>query len=88
MGREMLDRRRLFGLAAGAALSAPSLTLAQGDTPNPQGPMYDPNVGIGAGDDLYSRLTAPVSLNEQGPYDFVIDTGANHSVIAAGDAIT
>lgn len=83
MGRNMLDRRRLTALLAGAMLGAPGLALAQGDTPNPQGPLIDPNVGVGAGDDLYSRLTAPVSLNDEGPYDFVIDTGANHSVIAA-----
>lgn len=87
MGRNSLDRRSLTGLLAGALFAAPALALApqalaQGDTPNPQGPLIDPNVGVGAGDDLYSRLTAPVTLNEQGPYDFVIDTGANHSVLA------
>lgn len=89
MGRNSLDRRSLTALLAGALLGGPALAmvpglaLAQGDTPNPQGPLIDPEVGVGAGDDLYARLTAPVSLNEQGPYDFVIDTGANHSVIAA-----
>ncbi len=83
MGRNQFDRRSLGALLAGALFGAPALALAQGDTPNPQGPLIDPNVGVGAGDDLYSRLTAPVTLNEQGPYDFVIDTGANHSVLAA-----
>lgn len=83
MGRNMLDRRSLAALLAGGLLGAPHMALAQGDTPSPVGPMFDPNVGAGTGDDLYARLTAPVTLNEQGPYDFVIDTGANHSVLAA-----
>ncbi len=33
--------------------------------------------------DLYRRMTAPVMLNSQGPYFFVVDTGANQSVVAS-----
>jgi predicted aspartyl protease len=83
MGRDALNRRSLATLLAGALFGAPHLALAQGDTPSPTGPLFDPNVGVGANNDLYSRLTAPVTLNDQGPYDFVIDTGANHSVLSA-----
>ncbi|MDQ0465765.1 putative aspartyl protease [Caulobacter ginsengisoli] len=88
MGRDALNRRNLAALLTGALFGAPLLApltaRAQGDTPNPTtAPLFDPSVGVGAGNDLYSRLTAPVTLNEQGPYDFVIDTGANHSVLSS-----
>lgn len=33
--------------------------------------------------DVAKRVTAPVYLNRQGPYEFVVDTGANRSVVAA-----
>jgi len=32
--------------------------------------------------DVYRRMTAPVKVNGQGPYPFVVDTGANRSVIS------
>lgn len=32
--------------------------------------------------DLYRRMTAPISLNGQGPYFFVVDTGANQTVVS------
>ena len=32
--------------------------------------------------DPYRRMTAPVTLNRQGPYFFVVDTGANQSVVS------
>ena len=32
--------------------------------------------------DVYRRMTAPVKINGQGPYPFVVDTGANRSVIS------
>jgi predicted aspartyl protease len=32
--------------------------------------------------DLAKRMTVPVRVNGQGPYDFVVDTGANRSVIS------
>jgi predicted aspartyl protease len=33
--------------------------------------------------DLYRRMTAPVLVNGQGPFPFVVDTGANRTVISA-----
>lgn len=33
--------------------------------------------------DRYARLTAPVFINNAGPFQFVVDTGANRSVISA-----
>jgi len=32
--------------------------------------------------DPYRRMTAPISLNGQGPYFFVVDTGANQTVVS------
>ena len=32
--------------------------------------------------DIYRRMTAPISVNGQGPFAFVVDTGANQSVIS------
>lgn len=33
--------------------------------------------------DVAKRVTAPVFLNGKGPFEFVVDTGANHSVVAS-----
>ncbi|MDZ4371858.1 MAG: retroviral-like aspartic protease family protein [Phenylobacterium sp.] len=38
---------------------------------------------LGAGADLARRMTVPVRVDGQGPYPFVVDTGANRSVLAA-----
>jgi hypothetical protein len=32
--------------------------------------------------DIYSRMTVPVRINDGGPYGFVVDTGANQSIIS------
>lgn len=78
-----LDRRHavlaglagtLFPLAARADLMSPSLI------PHPQAPVAG---DIGLLTDLYRRMTAPVRINGQGPFEFVVDTGANRSVISA-----
>ncbi len=37
---------------------------------------------IGAGRDAARRMSVPVLLNRQGPFTFVVDTGANRSVVA------
>jgi hypothetical protein len=38
---------------------------------------------LASGADQALRMTVPVRLNGEGPFDFVVDTGANHSVVAA-----
>jgi hypothetical protein len=52
------------------------IVAAVGQTPNP-------NQTIETANDPYRRMTAPVSLNDKGPYYFVLDTGANQSVISS-----
>lgn len=84
MTQPCLDRRglalmalagALWPVAAAADLTAPSLI--------PHPPVAPPQPDIGALTDLYRRMTAPVRINGQGPYAFVVDTGANRSVVSA-----
>ncbi|HWE47172.1 MAG TPA: retropepsin-like aspartic protease [Caulobacteraceae bacterium] len=82
-----LDRRLLMGVL-GALAASPVAAFAQqpvqvppssGATPPPPTPQTGTLIGQR---DRSSRLTTKVRINGQGPYDFVIDTGANRSVIA------
>ena len=66
----------LWPVAAAADLTAPS------PIPRPQGAPPAP-ADTGALADLYRRMTAPVRIDGQGPYAFVVDTGANRSVVSA-----
>jgi predicted aspartyl protease len=88
MDQPRFDRRRAALLALAAA-AWPSLTRANLATPfmlAPQAPLLAPEPGAAAVAtlrDLYRRMTAPVWINGQGPFAFVVDTGANRSVISA-----
>lgn len=88
MDRPRFDRRRAALLALAAA-AWPSLARANLATPfvlAPQTPPLAPEPGAAAVatlHDLYRRMTAPVWINGQGPFAFVVDTGANRSVISA-----
>lgn len=46
------------------------------------GGIARPGQVINTSVDPYHRMTAPVRLNGQGPYFFVVDTGANQSVVS------
>ncbi len=48
---------------------------------------YNPNETIETSADPYRRMTAPITINGKGPYFFVVDTGANQSVISRELAI-
>jgi predicted aspartyl protease len=39
-------------------------------------------VALDIGEDVYQRMTVPVSIGANGPYKFVVDTGAERTVIA------
>ena len=81
------DRRRFAAaLLAGAALWPAGKALAVSPDPPPLPGALPPTTGagstsIGAGLDWSSRMTAPVFIEGQGPYPFVVDTGANRTVI-------
>lgn len=61
-----------------AAVAATGATVARASDPQPQDPVQ--TIVIGA--DRSLRMTVPVSVGGQGPYDFVVDTGAERTVIA------
>jgi predicted aspartyl protease len=86
------DRRRFAALLAGAALWPAGRAMAITPEPPPASPPGLPgaapaagaaSTSIGAGTDWTSRMTAPVRIEGQGPFPFVVDTGANRTVIAA-----
>jgi hypothetical protein len=68
-----LSRRRLLGSGAAALGLAPLAAAA--DVPAP------PQSLQGAADSV-DRLTVPATIDGKGPYRFVVDTGADHTVIA------
>jgi predicted aspartyl protease len=68
-----VERRALMGLIAGATI-APGVALAIQDTP--------PSDPLKYLDDA-KRLSVKAHVNGQGPFDFLVDTGANSSVITA-----
>ncbi len=70
MAIEGIQRRRLTGALAAAAL-APAVALGRQASPDPLRYL-----------DKARRLTVAAMVNGQGPFDFMVDTGANSSVIA------
>ncbi|MFZ4607406.1 MAG: retroviral-like aspartic protease family protein [Caulobacter sp.] len=74
----MLSRRQLAFALAGAVL-APGAAFALDNLPET---VPDPEDIIGAGQDRYDRLTIPVMIGGQGPFEFVVDTGADRTVLS------
>lgn len=83
--------RRTFlssGIAAGGALGLGVPALAQTIVPNPpQSALGDDAARIAAQNDAAQHLTIPVMIGGRGPYHFVVDTGADRSVIADDVAV-
>lgn len=81
----MLTRRIL---TAGLGLTfASQAALARQATPAPTPPPAstpDPVLYLDASLDADDRLTIPVMINGQGPFQFIVDTGADRSVLSAG----
>jgi hypothetical protein len=89
MRRLEIDRRRLAaGLAASllAAGAARATTVVNGPEPSllPDDRVYVPPTDLKTVMDIYRRMTVPVRVNGQGPFPFVVDTGANQSVLSEG----
>ncbi|HEX4180600.1 MAG TPA: aspartyl protease family protein [Caulobacteraceae bacterium] len=84
------DRRRITaGLAAGLGAGLASPLAARANpvfATSADSPLaardYAPPTDLLTLADVYQRMTAPVRVNGQGPYPFVVDTGANRSVIS------
>ena len=58
----------------GASLLPPDLSAPSAD--------YVPPTRLTMIADIYKRMTAPVRVNGHGPYPFIVDTGANRSVLS------
>jgi hypothetical protein len=80
-----VSRRTFGGVAVAAVLAAPHVALATPATgsrlPSPDD-IYEPPATLALVADLYARMTAPLRVAGQGPFRFVVDTGANQSVIS------
>ena len=77
-----LSRRRLLGSGAAGLALAPVLARAETGTRLPPSALPPVVENIQGGADAQNRLTVDAFLNEQGPFRFVVDTGADRSVIA------
>jgi predicted aspartyl protease len=69
----------LLALPAAAALAG-AAAVAGGAPPAPV-PAEEGTV-LGTDEDRWARMTVPVSIGDSGPYDFVVDTGAERTSIA------
>lgn len=82
-------RGAAMGLLGGAAAALP-LTPAWSQVPVPTTPEPTPAPAaagdaptqVDAGRDRYEHMLAPVQINGQGPFHFLIDTGANVSCVS------
>jgi predicted aspartyl protease len=73
-------------LALGAA--PPSEQPAPAPAAAGEAPAADPGYAVDFGEDRHERMTVPVSIGTSGPYAFVVDTGAERTVIARELAAT
>ena len=83
-----LRRREWLLGAAGLGLSScaqvrPSRTILVNlaDTLAPPAAAPDHGASLAIGSDMFDRLTVAVRINGRGPYSFVVDTGANRTVV-------
>ncbi len=85
MSARDVSRRAFAGSALAAALAATRLAAAPttGSRLPSVEDVYEPPATLGLIADLYARMTAPLRIAGQGPFAFVVDTGANQSVISA-----
>lgn len=67
--------------ALGLALLAPQLARAGSVAPAVSQPAEADTV-VAAGNDRAMRMTVPVTLGDSGPYQFVVDTGADRTVVS------
>lgn len=85
-----LSRRKLIGYGAAAVGLTPMSALAQMPAPPQTGthlPAPDP-AQVPTGNDISHHMTVDVMINEAGPFRFVVDTGADRTVLADDVAAT
>jgi predicted aspartyl protease len=74
--------KALLPLLLLAAAPAQSPAPAPEPAPPPAAPAAGEGFAVGIGADEAQRMTVPVSIGGKGPYRFIIDTGAERTVIA------
>jgi predicted aspartyl protease len=74
----------LLPILAAAAIGAapPPAEPAPAPPPAEAAPTAEDGVSIALGEDRNERMTVPVSIGANGPYPFIVDTGAERTVIA------
>ncbi|MFN3535851.1 MAG: retroviral-like aspartic protease family protein [Brevundimonas sp.] len=79
----LTKRSTLMGLAGAVMASAPAIVRAQAvDAIDPEGPPpIDPTV-LQTLSNLVTRMAVPVHITGQGPFHFVIDTGATRTTLS------
>ncbi|MBI1358807.1 MAG: hypothetical protein GC155_00820 [Alphaproteobacteria bacterium] len=82
----LFARRSLLLAGLGAAVSAPAFAQATG-TRVGTNPEAGQSVSLDSWVDAYGRPTAKVMLNGAGPFDFLVDTGANTTVMTMRRAL-
>lgn len=83
----MWNRRRIATVIGSSILVGACSTAREAMRPpilvNLAEQAEDDAAKVGASADVAQRVTAPVMINGRGPYEFVVDTGANRTVVAA-----
>jgi hypothetical protein len=87
MALRNFSRRQVAGLVGASAMCAgPAGAMVEGITGSRLSPMveqpYAPPTNLSGVADIYRRMTVPIRIDGQGPFAFVVDTGANQSVIS------
>jgi len=89
MSGEGWSRRGLAAALAPTLLSAcvspaarQTISINLLDTDPPPGPPLDAGARLETAFDQAKRMTVPVFLNGKGPFGFVVDTGANRTVVS------
>jgi predicted aspartyl protease len=71
-----------LGLFAGA-VAAPHLVRAQPQEPDKVQLIEDvPDSVLAASSDASERVTVPVTVNDRGPFPFIVDTGSTNTVVS------
>ncbi|HEY1926120.1 MAG TPA: pepsin/retropepsin-like aspartic protease family protein [Caulobacteraceae bacterium] len=85
MPGRVLDRRSFSAMALATVFAVPR-ALAEPTTGSrlpSADDVYEPPTTLALVADLYARMTAPLTVDDKGPFPFVVDTGANQSVISS-----
>ena len=70
-------------LLTGMFMAAPLAAQTAASAPPPTSPpQYEPTTIVGTGTDRSARMTVPVIVAGRGPYNFVVDTGADRTVVS------